>query len=81
MITPKPSGIPGSRCSGVAEGSAAEEAGIAPGDIVEQIGGKPVTTAAAMMKMLKDTKATKKHAALLVYHEGRSQFVALKLAE
>ena len=65
----------------VAEGSAAEDAGIQPGDIVEQVGGKPVTSAASLMKMLKDTKVTKKHAALLVYHEGRAQFVALNLAE
>ena len=65
----------------VAEGSAAEEAGIQPGDIVEQVGGRPVTSAASLMKMLKDTKVSKKHAALLVYHEGRAQFVALNLAE
>ena len=65
----------------VAEGSAAEDAGIQPGDIVEQVGGKPVTSAASLMKMLKDTKVSKKHAALLVYHEGRAQFVALNLAE
>ena len=65
----------------VADGSAAEDAGISVGDIVEQVGGRPVTTAASMMKMLKDAKATKKHAALLVYHEGRAQFVALNLSE
>ena len=65
----------------VAEGSAAEEAGIQPGDIIEQVGGRPVTSAASLIKMLKDTKVSKKHAALLVYHEGRAQFVALNLAE
>ena len=46
-----------------------------------QVGGRPVTSAASLIKMLKDTKVSKKHAALLVYHEGRAQFVALNLAE
>jgi Do/DeqQ family serine protease len=65
----------------VDEGSAADEAGIQPGDIIEQVGGKPVSSPATLTKMLKDAKASRKHAALLVYRDGRAQFVPLSLAE
>ncbi len=65
----------------VADGSAADEAGIQQGDIIEQVGGKTVTTAASLTRMLKDAKASRKHAALLVYRDGRAQFVPLSLAE
>jgi serine protease Do len=65
----------------VADGSAGDDAGIQTGDIIEQVGGKPVVSATVLTKMLKDAKANRKHAALLVYRDGRAQFVALNLSE
>ena len=65
----------------VADGSAAAEAGIQPGDVIEQVGGKPVTSAATLTRMLKDAKASRKHAALLVLRDGQAQFIALSLSE
>jgi len=65
----------------VDEGSAADEAGIAAGDIIEQVGGKSVATAAALRTALREQKATRKHAALLVYRDGRAQFVPLRLSD
>jgi Do/DeqQ family serine protease len=66
----------------VDEGSAAEDAGVQPGDIIEQFGGKPVGSVATFSKMLKDARATKReHAALLVDRDGQSRFVALRLSE
>jgi serine protease Do len=65
----------------VDDSSAADEAGIQPGDIIEQVGGKPVTSAASLTKMLKDAKASRKHAALLVFRDGRAQFIPLSLSE
>src|SRR5439155_27134800 len=50
----------------VAEGSAGDDAGLQPGDIIEQVGGKSVVSATVLTKMLKDAKVTRKHAALLV---------------
>jgi len=63
----------------VEEGSAAEDAGLQPGDIIQQLGGKPVTSATGFAKQLKDAKV--KHAALLVISNGTPRFVALQLAE
>jgi serine protease Do len=65
----------------VADGSPAEEAGIQTGDIIEQVGGKAVTNSQSLTRMLKDAKASRKHAALLVFHDGRAQFIALSLAD
>ena len=63
----------------VEDGSPADEAGLEAGDIVEQIGGKPVNSAATFTKMLKDARASHKHAALLVQSNGQSRFVALQV--
>jgi len=65
----------------VDDNSAADEAGIQQGDIIEQVGGKTVTSTASLTKMLKDAKASRKHAALLVYRDGRAQFIPLSLSE
>ena len=65
----------------VADASAADEAGIQAGDIIEQVGGKSVTSAEQLSKMLKDAKGTRKHAALLVYRDGRASFIPLRLSE
>jgi serine protease Do len=65
----------------VDEGSAAEDAGIEPGDIIEEVGGKSVTSAAAFHRMLSEAKSTRKHAVLLVNHGGQTRFVALRVQE
>src|SRR5262245_12276061 len=63
------------------EGSAAEEAGIEPNMVVEEVGGKPVSTPATFGKLLKDAKGRGKHAVLLVHSGGQSSFVALRLTD
>ena len=62
------------------EGSAAEDAGIQPNDVIEEVGGKPVTSSAALTKLLKDAKAAnKRHAVLLVWRDGTTQYIPLRL--
>ena len=62
----------------VEDGSAADEVGLEAGDIIEQIGGKPVDSATSFSRMLKEARAGRKYAALLVRNKG---FVALRLAD
>ncbi len=62
------------------EGSAAEDAGIQPNDVIEEVGGKPATSSAALTKLLKDAKAAnKRHAVLLVWRDGTTQYIPLRL--
>jgi len=64
----------------VKDGSAADEAGIQPSDVIEEIGGKVVTSGAGLTKMLRDAKMAKKqHAVLLVWRDSQTQFVPLRL--
>jgi hypothetical protein len=49
--------------------------------VVEEVGGKPVATAATFTKLLKDAKGRGKHAVLLVHSGGQSSFVALRLTD
>jgi Do/DeqQ family serine protease len=63
----------------VSEGSAADDAGIQANDIIEEIGGKPANSAASFARALRDAKANKKHAVLLVNRAGSTQFIALRL--
>jgi serine protease Do len=64
----------------VKNGSPAEDAGIESGDIIEEVGGKSVQSAAEFGKMLRDAKNQRKHAVLLVNNgNGQSRFVALRL--
>ena len=66
--------------TGVKDGSAAEEAGLQTGDIIQEVGGKPMMSTAGFTKMLKDARSTKKHyAALLVWRDSATQFVPLRL--
>jgi len=61
-------------------GSTAEEAGLQPSDVIEEVGGKIVTSGVGLTKMLRDAKAAKKqHAVLLVWRESQTQFVPLRL--
>jgi len=65
----------------VEDGSAADEAGLQAGDIVEQVGGRPIESPAVFSRMLRDAKSSKRHAALLVQSNGQSRFVALRLED
>jgi Do/DeqQ family serine protease len=65
----------------VKDGSSADEAGIAPNDVIEEIGGKPVTDGSDFTRMLKDAKSRGKHAVLLVRRGDNSQFIPLSLEE
>lgn len=66
----------------VQNGSAAADAGLQPGDVIEEIGGKPVASPTALARHLKDAKGRNaRHAVLLVTRNRTSQFVALELQE
>ena len=65
----------------VAQGSVAEEAGIEAGDVIEEVGGKPVSSVSEFTKALAEAKKARKHAVLLVNAgaSGNTRFVALRL--
>ncbi len=66
--------------SAVEDGSAADDAGLQAGDIIEEVGGKPVTSAAAFARALREAKAAhKQHAVLLVSSNGNTRYVPLQL--
>lgn len=66
----------------VSEGSAADEAGLQAGDVVEEVGGKAVSSAADFSKAITDArKNEKRHAVLLVRRGDNSQFVPLRIKE
>jgi len=66
----------------VEDGSAADEAGLQPGDIVEEVGGKPVGSADEFTAAIASArKADKRHAVLLVRRGENSQFVPLRIKE
>ncbi len=65
----------------VQDGSAADEAGLAPNMIIEEVGGKPVTNSAALARMLKETKAVKRYAVLLVRAGQQTTFVPLQVRD
>ena len=67
--------------TGVKEGSAAEDAGLEPNMVIEEVGGKPVTGAAMFTRLLKEAKQRGKHAVLLVHQGNSSQFVPLRLSD
>jgi len=63
----------------VQEGSAAEEAGIQSGDIVQEVGGKEVTSPTEFAKMIRDANGSRKHVVLLVSSPNEApRFVALQ---
>jgi serine protease Do len=64
----------------IENGSAAQEAGLQEGDLIEEVGGKPVVSAAAFGKTLRDAKAAgRAHAVLLVTSDGNTRYVPLRL--
>jgi len=65
----------------VREGSAADEEGLAPEMVIEEVGGKPVANVAAFTKLLNEAKARGKHAVLLVRNGDDSRFIPLQLKD
>jgi serine protease Do len=64
----------------VRDGGAAEDAGLQPGDLIEEVGGKPVSTSAALGRALREAKAAgKRNAVLLVTRDGVTRYVPLRL--
>jgi serine protease Do len=69
----------GVRVTDVAEGSAAEERGIQPNDVIEQVGPTPVKDADSFAKLMASAKKAKRPAALLVNRDGNTRFATLRL--
>ena len=69
----------GVRVTDVAEGSLAEERGIQPNDVIEQVGPTPVKDAASFTKLMDAAKKAQRPAALLVNREGNTRFATLRL--
>jgi serine protease Do len=65
----------------VQDGSPADDAGLAPNDVIEEVGGKTASDAATFTRLLRDAKSRGKHAVLLVRRGSNSQFVPLQLSE
>jgi Do/DeqQ family serine protease len=64
----------------VQEGSQAEEAGLSPGEVVEEVGGKPVASPSELAALLRDARGRgKNHAVLLVNNNGQTRFVTVDL--
>ncbi len=64
----------------VAEGSAASDAGIQAGDIIQEVGGKDVKSAADFARLIRESKSQRKHVVLLVSSPNEApRFVALRL--
>jgi serine protease Do len=66
----------------VAEGSAADDAGIQADDVIEEVGGKPASSAVEFRRLMQaaKTRSSKGNAILLVNRQGNTRFVAVKLA-
>jgi serine protease Do len=67
--------------TGVQDGSPADEAGLAPNMIIEELGGKPVPNAAALTRMLKEAKLKSRYAVLLVRAGQQTSFVPLQVRD
>jgi len=65
----------------VKEGSAADDAGLQPDMVIEEVGGKPAANAAAFTRLLQEAKGRGKHAVLLVREGDNSQFIPLRLED
>ncbi len=63
----------------VESGSSADDAGLEPGDVIEEVGGQPVSTAEAFAKQITSAKTKGRHAVLLVNRGGNTQFVPLRV--
>jgi len=67
----------------VAEGSPAADADIQPNDIIEEVGGKPVTDAREFGRLVRAARTNERNntrtAVLLVNRDGQTRFVAIRL--
>ena len=67
----------------VADGSAAQDKGIQPNDIIEEVGGKPANGISEFKRLLRAAKtnprSSTRTAILLVNHNGDTRFVAIPL--
>ena len=63
----------------VTDGSAADQAGIQPNDIIEEVSTHPVVSATVFARMLRDAKTAHRPAVLLVESGGNTRYVALRL--
>jgi len=69
----------GVRVTDVADGSVAEDRGIQPGDVIEQVGPAPAKDTETFTKLMDAAKRAHRPAALLVNREGNTRFVTLRL--
>ncbi|HTO92189.1 MAG TPA: Do family serine endopeptidase [Candidatus Sulfotelmatobacter sp.] len=66
----------------VEDSSPADEAGLQPGDVIEEVGGKSVASSEDFSKAIASAKKSgKRHAVLLVRRGDSSQFVPLQIQE
>jgi len=65
----------------VESGSSAEDAGLESGDVIEEVGGKSVSTPDGFEKQIKSAADSGHHAVLLVNRDGNTQFVALRVGK
>jgi Do/DeqQ family serine protease len=65
--------------SNVEPGSPADDAGLQAGDLIEEVGGKGVSTADDFEKQIKSAQSAGRHAVLLVNRGGNTQFVPLRV--
>jgi serine protease Do len=73
-----PAQVQGVLVTGVAEGSAAAELGLEPGDVIEQVNGRKVGAPMDITGALTSAgKSGRKSVALLVNRQGQKEFVAL----
>jgi serine protease Do len=70
-----PANVKGVVITDVAQDSAAAEAGLKPGDVIQEINKKPVRTAEEAVKMTENTK--NKTTLLRVWRDGGSHFVVV----
>jgi serine protease Do len=76
-----PPGTSGVLVSDVTQGSKAEESGVQAGDVIERVGGHPVSTPAQVADAIRAAQQEKKGAvALLVRRDGASSYLGLQLA-
>ena len=60
-------------------GSAAEDAGLEAGDVIEEVGGKSIASAEDFQKQIKAAQTSGRHAVLLVNRGGNTRFVPLRV--
>lgn len=70
-------GVKGVVVKDVQPGSAASMAGVAPGDIIQSVGGKAVDTPRAVVTAVRSALGAKKPVLLRILRDGQSLFVAI----